>query len=214
MNFDFNALASADAFKLLASVVVPRPIAWVVSLSEDGVPNAAPFSFFNVVSSDPPIVALGIGPRGGQMKDTSRNIIATREFVINVATAELAQQMNHTSLDYVADVDELARAGLATAPSLRVKPPRIAQSPAALECQVWQLLEAAPQRVIVLARVVAMYLRDDALLDARRFHVNTPALGLVGRMHGAGWYAHTDNLFQMPAPDPAGDPAVRPAQGH
>src|SRR5690606_35712273 len=103
-------------------------IAWVVSLSPEGQLNAAPFSFFNVVSSDPPIVALGIGPRGGQLKDTSRNIQATGEFVVNVASAGLAEQMNRTSLDYVADVDELAHVGLDTAPSLRVAPPRIAQS--------------------------------------------------------------------------------------
>ncbi|ARP82542.1 hypothetical protein CAL12_18120 [Bordetella genomosp. 8] len=214
MNFDFSELATADAFKLLSSVVVPRPIAWVVTQSAEGRMNAAPFSFFNVVSSDPPIVALGIGPRGGQLKDTSRNILATREFVVNVAPAGLGPQMTHTSLDYVADVDELAKAGLTTAPSLRVNPPRIAQSPAALECQVWQILEAAPQRIIVLARVVAMYLRDDALLDPDKYYVDTPSLRLLGRMHGAGWYAHTDHLFQMAAPDVADDPAVRPPQGH
>lgn len=214
MNFDFSELASADAFKLLSSVVVPRPIAWVVSLSPEGQLNAAPFSFFNVVSSDPPIVALGIGPRGGQLKDTSRNIQATGEFVVNVASAGLAEQMNRTSLDYVADVDELAHVGLDTAPSLRVAPPRIAQSPAALECRVWQVIEAAPHRVIVLARVVAMYLRDDAILNREKFYVDTPALQLLGRMHGAGWYAHTSHLFQMPVPDAANDPAVRPAQGH
>ncbi|MFF7395459.1 flavin reductase family protein [Achromobacter sp. NPDC008082] len=214
MNFDFSQLASSDAFKLLSSVVVPRPIAWVVSQSATGDINAAPFSFFNVVSSDPPIVALGIGPRGGQLKDTSRNIVDTREFVINLVSAELAEQMNRTSLDYHADVNELVRAGLATEPSQTVAPPRIAQSPAALECKVWQVIEAAPQRVIVLARVVGMYLRDDALLNRDRFYVDTPALRLLGRMHGAGWYAHTSDLFQMLAPDAANDPAVRPAQGH
>jgi len=214
MNFDFSQLASADAFKLLSSVVVPRPIAWVVSQSAQGDINAAPFSFFNVVSSDPPIVALGIGPRGGQLKDTSRNILDTREFVINLVSAELAEQMNRTSLDYHADVNELVRAGLATERSQTVAPPRIAQSPAALECKVWQVIEAAPQRVIVLARVVGMYLRDDALLNRDRFYVDTPALRLLGRMHGAGWYAHTSDLFQMLAPDAANDPAVRPAQGH
>jgi len=214
MNFDFSQLASADAFKLLSSVVVPRPIAWVVSQSAQGDINAAPFSFFNVVSSDPPIVALGIGPRGGQLKDTSRNILDTREFVINLVSAELAEQMNRTSLDYHADVNELVRAGLATERSQTVAPPRIAQSPAALECKVWQVIEAAPQRVIVLARVVGMYLRDDALLNRDRFYVDTPALHLLGRMHGAGWYAHTSDLFQMLAPDAANDPAVRPAQGH
>ncbi|CAB3728133.1 MULTISPECIES: flavin reductase family protein [Achromobacter] len=214
MNFDFSQLAAADAFKLLSSVVVPRPIAWVVSQSATGDINAAPFSFFNVVSSDPPIVALGIGPRGGQLKDTSRNILDTREFVINLVSAELAEQMNRTSLDYHADVNELVRAGLTTEPSKTVAPPRIAQSPAALECKVWQVIEAAPQRVIVLARVVGMYLRDDALLNRDRFYVDTPALRLLGRMHGAGWYAHTSDLFQMLVPDAANDPAVRPAQGH
>jgi flavin reductase (DIM6/NTAB) family NADH-FMN oxidoreductase RutF len=214
MNFDFSQLAPADAFKLLSSVVVPRPIAWVVSQSPEGQLNAAPFSFFNVVSSDPPIVALGIGPRGGQLKDTSRNILATRQFVINVASAGLAEQMNRTSLDYIADVNELAQAGLSTEPSLLVDPPRIAQSPAALECRVWQTFEAAPQRIIVLARVVAMYLRDEAILDYQKFYVDTPALQLLGRMHGAGWYAHTNDLFQMLPPDAANDVTVRPRQGH
>ncbi|WP_144637512.1 flavin reductase family protein [Bordetella genomosp. 13] len=214
MNFDFSELSSADAFKLLASVVVPRPIAWVVSQSAQGELNAAPFSFFNVVSSDPPIIALGVGPRGGQLKDTSRNILDTGEFVVNAVSAELAEAMNHTSLDYVAGVDELVRAGLCTAPSLKVAPPRIAQSPAALECRTWQVIEAAPQRVIVLARVVAMYLRDEALAPTGRFHVDTPSLHLLGRMQGAGWYARTTDLFQMRAPEAANDPAVRPAQGH
>ncbi|AYD66725.1 flavin reductase family protein [Achromobacter sp. LC458] len=214
MNFDFSQLASADAFKLLSSVVVPRPIAWVVTQSARGDLNAAPFSFFNVVSSDPPIVALGIGPRAGQWKDSSRNIMDTGEFVINVVSRELARQMNQTSLDYDASVDELARVGLSTQPSTLVAPPRIAQSPAALECKVWQVIEAAPHRVIVLARVVGMYLRDDALLNRDRFHVDTPALGLLGRMHGAGWYAHTSDLFQMLAPTAANDPSVLPAQGH
>ena len=87
MNFDFSELSTTNAFKLLSSVVVPRPIAWVVSQSAQGQRNAAPFSFFNVVSSDPPIVALGIGPRGGQLKDTSRNILETGEFVINLVSA-------------------------------------------------------------------------------------------------------------------------------
>ena len=214
MNFDFSELSSADAFKLLASVVVPRPIAWVVSQSAHGQLNAAPFSFFNVVSSDPPIVALGVGPRGGQLKDTSRNILDTGEFVVNAVSAELAEHMNQTSLDYETGVDELARAGLATAPSLKVAPPRIARSPAALECRSWQVIEAAPQRLIVLARVVAMYLRDDALVPGGRFHVDTPSLHLLGRMQGAGWYARTSDLFQMRAPDAANDPQVRPAQGH
>nr|WP_314355519.1 flavin reductase family protein [uncultured Achromobacter sp.] len=214
MNFDFSQLASADAFKLLSSVVVPRPIAWVVTQSARGDLNAAPFSFFNVVSSDPPIVALGIGPRAGQWKDSSRNIMDTGELVINVVSRELARQMNQTSLDYDASVDELARVGLSTQPSTLVAPPRIAQSPAALECKVWQVIEAAPHRVIVLARVVGMYLRDDALLNRDRFHVDTPALGLLGRMHGAGWYAYTSDLFQMLAPTAANDPSVLPAQGH
>ena len=116
--------------------------------------------------------------------------------------------------EYSIRIDELARAGLVAEPSLIVDPPRIAQSPAALECKVWQVLDAAPQRVIVLARVVGLYLRDDALLNPEKFYVDTPALRLLGRMHGAGWYAHTSDLFQMRAPDAANDPTVRPAQGH
>ena len=155
-----------------------------------------------MVSSDPPIVALGIGPRGGQLKDTSRNILQTRQFVINLVSAELAEQMNHTSLDYDASIDELARAGLAIEPSLIVAPPRIAQSPAALECEVWQVLEAAPQRLIVLARVVALYLRDDALLDAGKCYVDTPALRLLGRMNAARRSGQGLHLADMQSLEP------------
>jgi flavin reductase (DIM6/NTAB) family NADH-FMN oxidoreductase RutF len=214
MNFDVDELGLAASFKLVSSVVVPRPIAWVVSQSAQGHLNAAPFSFFNVVCSDPLLIALGVGPRDGKLKDTSRNILETGQFVVNAVSRGLAEQMNHTSLAYEAGINELHHAGLDTAPSMKVAPPRIAQSPAALECETWKVIEAAPGRVVILARVVAVYLDDAAMLDPERYYVNTPALELLGRMHGAGWYAHTSDLFQMTPPVAANEVTIVPGGGH
>jgi flavin reductase (DIM6/NTAB) family NADH-FMN oxidoreductase RutF len=201
MNFDFEDISRIDAYKLLSSVVVPRPIAWVVSQSKEGAINAAPFSFFNLVSSDPAVVALGVGPRAnGAPKDTARNILETGEFVVNLVSHELAVHMNETSRPYAETVNELAEHGLECEPSLKVKPPRIRRSPVALECRVWQTLSPGPNRYIVLAHVVALYLSDHAIADLEKFYVDTPSLNLVARMHGAGWYTHTGDTFLMPGP--------------
>jgi flavin reductase (DIM6/NTAB) family NADH-FMN oxidoreductase RutF len=207
MNFDFDEISNIDAYKMLSSVVVPRPIAWVVSQNKHGAVNAAPFSFFNLVSSDPPVIALGVGPRAnGAPKDTARNILETGEFVVNLVSHELAVHMNETSRPYAESVDELAEHGLECEPSLKVKPPRIRRSPVALECRAWQTLSSGPNRYIILAHVVALYLSDNAIENLEKFYVDTPALKLVARMNGAGWYTHTSDTFFMPGPDAAPPP--------
>ena len=118
MEFDFETLAAYDRYKILTSTIVPRPIAWVTTLSKNGVRNAAPFSFFNALSKEPPLLALGITADGdGSMKDTARNILDTHEYVINLVPRSAAQSMNLTSIDATSDVDELALAKLETRPS-------------------------------------------------------------------------------------------------
>lgn len=203
MLFDFDALSPDNRYKLLTATVVPRPIAWITSLDAAGRLNAAPFSFFNALVGDPPIVGIGIGGRhagreAGRWKDSAANIRARGEFVVNLVPHALREQMNVTAIEFDATVDEVAEAGLTTVPSARVAPPRLADSPVALECERFVILEVAVDRTIVLGRVVAMHVRDDAVLDAARCHIDTPRLDLIGRMHGGGWYARTTDRFEMP----------------
>jgi flavin reductase (DIM6/NTAB) family NADH-FMN oxidoreductase RutF/MFS family permease len=164
MLFDFAALSAQDRYKLLISTIVPRPIAWVVSLDAQGRRNAAPFSFFNALVGDPPVVAVGIGGRRpedapGTWKDSGANIRATGEFVVNLVGYANREAMNITAIELPHDVDELAQAGLTTLPSVKVRPPRIAESPVAFECERLSIVEVAVDRAIVLGRVLARRLR-------------------------------------------------------
>ena len=198
MLFDFRSLAPRDCYKLLVATVVPRPIAWVVTQDDSGVLNAAPYSFFNVLSGEPPLVVIGIGGREpGDAKDTGANIRRNQHFVVNLVDYAHAEAMNVTAIDFPAPVDEIATAGLHTLPSTHVLPPRIAESPVALECERFASLEVGPERVLVLGRVLAIHVRDDAVLDRERCYIDTPKLDLIGRMHGAGWYARTSDLFEV-----------------
>jgi flavin reductase (DIM6/NTAB) family NADH-FMN oxidoreductase RutF len=199
MLFDLTQLPPPDQYKLLAATIVPRPIAWVVSQDAQGQINAAPFSFFNAFGAGPPIICIGIGAREpGHPKDTAANIRATGEFVVNLVGHANAEAMNVTAVDFGAGVNELAKAGLTTAASVKIKPPRIVQSPVAMECRRHSIVEFGADRGLLIGEVVAIHVRDDAVLDAKRCHIDTPKLDLVGRMHGAGWYARTTELFNMP----------------
>jgi flavin reductase (DIM6/NTAB) family NADH-FMN oxidoreductase RutF len=201
MDFDVEALPQESGEKLLLATVVPRPIAWITTRAPDGTHNAAPYSFFNVMGVDPPIVVMGIqGHAERRLKDTGRNIADTGEFVVNLVSADVAEAMNITAINAPPDEDELKIAGLTTAASVKIKPPRIASAPVAFECRVETTLSFAPNQSIVIGRVVHIHVRDDCVLDRERCYIDTPKLGLVGRMHGAGWYARTTDLFQMQRP--------------
>jgi len=205
MLFDLATISPSVCYKLLVSTVTPRPIAWVVSQDAHGLLNAAPFSFFNALSADPPVIGIGVGRHSsGRSKDTRTNIVETREFVVNLVSEATASSMNVTAIEFAPDVNELLEAGLTTAASARVKPPRIAESPVALECTLLQMIDLGPANGIVLGRVVAIHIRDEAVLDASKGYINTAALQLIGRMHGTGWYARTSDLFEMPR-IPVGD---------
>ena len=199
MLFDFDTISPHDRYKLLVATVVPRPIAWVVTQSLSGLLNAAPYSFFNVLSGDPPLVAIGIGGRSpGDVKDTGGNIRTSGEFVVNLVNMATADAMNITAIDFPPDVDEIAEAGLHTLPSTKVKPPRIAESPVALECERFATLEVGLERALVLGRVVAMHILDEAVMDHARCYIDTPKLDLIGRMAGAGGYVRTTDRFEVP----------------
>jgi flavin reductase (DIM6/NTAB) family NADH-FMN oxidoreductase RutF len=197
MLFDFAEIAPANYAKLLNATVVPRPIAWVVTKSETGVLNAAPFSYFNVFSASPPVVGIGIGTREGAPKDSAANILATRQFVVNMVSYETRHMMNISAADFSAEINEIERAGLTTEDSVHVDVPRISESPVAFECELLQSVDLETSRLIILGRVLAVHVRDDMVLNPERFYIDTPKLDLVGRLHGAGWYARVSDLFEM-----------------
>lgn len=197
LQFDFAQLAPGDRYKLITGVIVPRPIAWVTTLNPDGSVNAAPFSYFNMLGSDPAILALGVGDRERTPKDTAANIRREREFVVNLVPFELAGAMNLTASDFPHGESELDAAGLTTAPSSQVRAPRIAQSPAHLECREVMTLELGRTRV-VLGEVLALHLREDLLLSREKFYVESAGLDLIGRMGGRGGYVRTTDRFELP----------------
>ena len=204
MLFDCENTTNENVYKLLVATIVPRPIAWVTTQDVDGTLNAAPFSFFNAMSGNPPVVAIGIGGRApGDVKDTGGNIRRTGQFVVNLVSNALAEQMNITAIDFGKNVNELAEAGLAVAPSSKVKPPRIAQSPVAFECERLVIVEVGVDRAVILGKVVAIHVADEYVIDAAKCYVDTPKLDLIGRMHGRGWYARTTDRFDMPRIDVA-----------
>jgi flavin reductase (DIM6/NTAB) family NADH-FMN oxidoreductase RutF len=210
MLFDFETLSPQERYKLLVSTVVPRPIAWVVTQDPAGALNAAPYSFFNVMSGDPPVLVIGIGGRKpGDAKDTGQNIRETGQFTVCLVNHATSEQMNITAIDFPPEIDEIAEAKLTTLPSTRIKPPRIAESPVSFECERMMGIELGIDRTLVLGRVVAMHVRDDCVMDAARCYIDTPKLDLIGRMHGAGWYAKTSDLYEQPR-IPLGDWPKRP----
>lgn len=196
MRFDLEKASHGEVYKLLIGLVAPRPIALVTSMDEHGRLNAAPFSAFNYLSTDPPLVAIGIADRsGGEFlpKDTARNIRRTGEFVVNIVTEDIAERMNLCAIDFSSETSELDIAGFTTAPSALVRPPRIAESHAALECREHTTL-AIGRSHIVLARVVGIYV-DDQFVDPAGPYIKTEELHAIGRMNGLGKYVRTRDAF-------------------
>jgi flavin reductase (DIM6/NTAB) family NADH-FMN oxidoreductase RutF len=196
MIFEISEASPRQIYNLLIGLIAPRPIALVTSMNETGRMNAAPFSAYNYLCTDPPIVGVGVTDRPGEAfvpKDTARNIRRTGEFVVNVVTEDLAQAMNLCATDFPADIDELEIAGLDTAPSSLVKVPRIRQAHAALECVEHTTLEIGRSRII-LGRVVAMYV-EDQFVDPTGPYIKAEELHAIGRMNGLGSYVKTRDAF-------------------
>ncbi len=188
MHFDMAALSDTQRYKLMAGCIVPRPIAWVSSLSADGIGNVAPYSFFNMMGSSPPLVVLGtMRQHDGRLKDTAANILETREFVVHLVGEPMLAAMNATCIDAPPEVDEAALAGLAMRASRMVAPPTIGDAQASFECRLHHHVDAAPGTVILIGEVVAMAI-DDAFIDADRLRVDPYAMGLLGRVTGPGSY--------------------------
>ena len=200
MYWDMNAVAEPIAYKLLAATIMPRPIAWVVTENRQGQRNAAPFSFFNVMGSEPPILAFGIqGQDAGRFKDTANNIFDTSEFVVNLVPESLVEAMNITAVDAPRDISELALAKLETVPSIKVKPPRIKGSPVAFECRMLSSVVTGPFQVMVIGQVLTTYIDDDCILNPDRAHIDTPKLNLVARSYGST-YVRSKDTFELARP--------------
>jgi len=191
-------LSPRDAYRLLISTVVPRPIGWISSIGLDGSLNLAPYSFFNGVGGNPPMVMVSVSKRDMLPKDTLRNIQETNEFVVNIVDESLAESMNMTSGEYGYEVDEFDLAGLDTAPSLVVQPPRVASAPAAMECTASQIIPVDNTRyTMVIGRVVYFHfknglVRQDGLVDIG-------ALNPLARL-GGDEYALLGKVIRMKRP--------------
>jgi flavin reductase (DIM6/NTAB) family NADH-FMN oxidoreductase RutF len=192
MKFDLEKTPNSETYKLLIGLIVPRPIALITSMNEHGQLNAAPFSAFNYLCTDPPIVGIGVTNRPDQQflpKDTARNIRRTGEFVVNVVTEDIAQKMNICATDFPPEMNEVEIAGFTTTPSEKVKVPRIAESHAALECREHTTLEIGRSRII-LGRVVSIYV-DDEFVDPAGPYIHSDKMHNIGRMNGLGNYVRT-----------------------
>ncbi|HVW20433.1 MAG TPA: flavin reductase family protein [Opitutaceae bacterium] len=200
MFYEVSQTAQRDIYNLIIGLVAPRPIAWVTSLDGKGRLNAAPFSAFNYVALDPPMVAIGVANRAGPglvPKDTGLNIRESGEFVVNVVSEELVQQMNVCAVDFPRGVNEVEVAGLRTAPSSLVKAPRLADSPASLECREHSTIRVG-RSSIVLGSVVAIHVQD-RFIDPAGPYVKAEEVHAVGRMNGLGRYVRTrDAFFNLP----------------
>jgi len=199
MELDLEGQFADRAYPILASLVVPRPIALVRTISPDGKVNAAPFSFFNVLGADPPILAVAPGNRDdGTPKDTARNIRLTHEFVVNLVDETIAEAMNKCAAPLPYGEDELPHAGLHSTLSSVVRPPRILESPVSLECKEWGTLHIGDNRVVI-GLVKRVHLRE-GLFDIEKKRVRSDELFLIGRMASPHWYCRTRDRFEMIRP--------------
>lgn len=202
MRFDMSELDLGARYKIVNSTITPRPIAWITTRSPEGLVNAAPYSFFNACGVEPPLVMVGLlkDMKTGAYKDTATHIAATGEFVVNLVCEADAAAMNLSSVDAPRDVSEVDYAELQTLPSERVAPPRIATSPVSFECRKLEMLDIGRLQTVLIGEILMAHIADRFVADPDKFYFDTPAMGLIGRTHGAGWYARTTDQFALERP--------------
>lgn len=199
MILDLTGQHRDDAYAILSGLVTPRPIALTTTIDESGRVNAAPFSFFNVLGDSPPIVGICPGDRpSGEPKDTARNIRSTLEFVVNLVDEAIAQQMSACAASLPFGENELLHAGLTAAPCEAVKPPRILEAPASLECRHHSTIEIGGNRLII-GEVLRVHVRD-GIFDTSQWLVKPGAYSPIGRMQSPNWYCRTTDMFEMKRP--------------
>ena len=195
---DFQHITSYQRYKLMASLIVPRPIALVTSVGSNGVVNAAPFSMFNMIGEDPPILMLSINRlTDGRLKDTAANILHSREFVVHMSDEAMADKMHACGESFPPHVSELSQVGFTPAPSHTVAPPRIKEAPVAFECTLHETLETE-SRYVFIGRIQWMAARE-GLIDTQAWRVNLREYHPVGRF-GASFYTRTNERFSIADP--------------
>lgn len=191
----------ANVYKLMIGAIVPRPIAFVSTLSAAGIRNLAPFSFFTAASANPPVVCFAPMIRGsdGEQKDTLRNVLETGEFVVHIVSEDFAEKMNICSAEYPPEVDEWEKSGLTAIPSELVKPPRVAESRFHMECRLMEIVDVSPKPLggsLVLGEVLLFHVADELFEDYR---IDPDKLRAVGRMGGPS-YTRTGDRFDLQRP--------------
>ncbi len=200
MHFSAKDISSDMAYKLLVSTILPRPIAFVTTVNSDGQPNGAPFSFFNAMGSDPPVIVLGFQPHDdGTQKDTPNNIISTSEFVVNIVDEPLADQMNICASIVPSDVDELELSKLKTIPSIGIAPPRIVDSPTSMECKYMHdiLLDGGGR--IIVGEVIHFHVCDELITGFDPFRIDINKRSPISRLNGA-MYGRITDQFELKRP--------------
>ena len=195
MDIDFEQITEYQRYKLMASLIVPRPIALVTTVGPSGIVNAAPFSMFNMVGEDPPILMISINRlKDGALKDTAANILRTGEFVVHMSDEPMAQKMHSCGEALPSDMSELVKVGLTPVPSHCVAPPRIQESPVAFECVLHEKLET-DSRYVFIGRIKWLAARD-GLIDTEAWRVNLRDYHPVARF-GASFYTRTNERFSL-----------------
>lgn len=201
MKIDPAHTSQKDVYKILTGSVIPRPIGWVSTISEDGVLNLAPFSFFNAVGEDPPHVMFSTVRSGNTNKDTLNNVLATKQFVVNMATEELVEAMNASSINLPPDGNEFEYAGLTPAPSELVRPPRVKESPISFECELVHHYSLEGHKdggaTIMIGRIVMFHVDESVLLDD--YKINMETYRPVARLAGYN-YSKLGEIFSIKRP--------------
>ncbi|MBY5346325.1 flavin reductase family protein [Rhizobium leguminosarum] len=199
VSFDFKQLTERQRYKLMIGTIIPRPIALVTTVDENGRINAAPFSFFNCLSADPPILAIGVENNADMsFKDTGHNIRMTEVFTVNIVSFAIAEAMHVCGAKYPRGVDELKEAGLTAMPGEKVASPFIVEAPAAFECRRHLTLELGRSRQIVMGEIVYAHYRD-GVVDPERLHVDPAAIDAIARL-GGDTCATIRDRFEMLTP--------------
>jgi len=198
MQFDPNEIPSSDVYKLLTGIVIPRPIGWISSISEDGYVNLAPFSFFNAVGEDPPHVMFSTVRTGDKNKDTLNNVLATKQFTVNMVTEDLVEKMNVTSQAIPSNESEFELANLTPIASVKIKPPRVAECLITMECELVHHYFLEDHKnggaCIMIGRVVLFHVNENALLEGSK--INMEVYRPVARLAGSN-YSKLGEIFSI-----------------
>jgi flavin reductase (DIM6/NTAB) family NADH-FMN oxidoreductase RutF len=198
MQFDPNELDYSAVYKLLTGAIIPRPIGWISSISEDGINNLAPFSYFNAVGDDPPHVMFSVGRGNDINKDTLNNVLNTKQFVVNMVTEALAEKMNLTAQSVPSHVDEFALAHIDSIPSIKVKPLRVKESPITFECELVHHYFLEDHKnggaCIIIGRIVMMHFDESVLMD--NYKINLESYKPIARLAGSN-YAKIGEIFSV-----------------